>query len=161
VTYVTTDRFIADAKRSQMVLHGLLRGVTQEQAMSSRDGGDGWSVTEVVGHLRDYEGFFRGRVELMLEQDDPLLPAYNHEALAIERDYLHQDLRSMLADLLAKRRAFLTLFESLTPDQLQRGGVHPENGPIRVFDSLVQLTHHDLTHLDQLVKCLKLSEPLF
>ncbi len=160
MTYVTTDRFIADARRTQVILHGLLHGVSQQLAMDSRDGDDGWSVVEVVCHLRDYEGFFRGRVELMLDQDNPILPKYDHEALAIERDYQHQDLQEALSDLLEQRRAFLVLFESLSDEQLRREGVHPENGPIRVFDSLVQLTHHDLTHLDQITRCLKLSERL-
>jgi hypothetical protein len=160
VTYVTADRFIADARRTQVVLHGLLHGVSQQRAMDSRDGGDGWSVVEVVCHLRDFEGFFRGRVELMLDQDNPILPAYDQDALAIERDYQHQDVRVALAELLEQRRAFLVLFESFSEEQLQRDGVHPENGPIKIFDSLVQLTHHDLTHLDQIARCLGLSERL-
>ena len=160
VTYVTADRFIADARRTQVILHGLLHGVSQQRAMDSRDGEGGWSVIEIVCHLRDYEDFFRGRIELMLDQDNPMLPKYDHEALAIERDYQHQDLRAAMADLLDHRRAFLVLLERLTEDQLQRGGVHPEIGPIRAFDSLVQLTHHDLTHLDQIARCLNLSERL-
>jgi hypothetical protein len=160
VTYVTTDRFIANARRTQVILHGLLYGVTQERAMTARDGADGWSVMEVVCHLHDFEGFFRGRVELMLEQENPKLPKYDHEALAIERDYQHQDLRAVLADLLQRRRSFLELFEGLTEDQFQRGGEHPENGPIRVFDSLVQLTHHDVNHLEQITRCLELSDRL-
>jgi hypothetical protein len=160
VGYVTSDRFILDAKRTPVILHALLNGVTAERAMSATDGPDGWSVVQVVGHLRDFEGFFRGRVELMLSQDHPELPAYDHERLAIERDYQHLDLREVTADLLARRRGFLTLFESLAAAQWERGGVHPENGPITVFDALVQLTHHDLTHLDQIARCLGLADRL-
>lgn len=158
--FVTADRFIADARRTPVILHALLHGVTPERAMSATDGPDGWSVVQVLCHLRDFEGFFRGRVELMLAQENPDLPGYDHEALAIERDYQHQDLRAVFADLLEQRRAFTALFETLTPEQFARGGVHPENGPITVFDALVQLTHHDLTHLDQIARCLGLSDRL-
>lgn len=160
MTFVTPDRFITNARRTPVILHGLLNGVSQEQAMAATDGPDGWSVVEVVCHLRDFEGFFRHRVELMLREDNPELPAYDHEALAIERDYQHQSLRDALAVLLEERRGFLALFESLRPEQYARCGVHPENGPISVLDALVQLTNHDITHLDQITRCLGLSERL-
>jgi hypothetical protein len=160
MTYVTPDRFIVDASRTPVILNGLLAGISQEQAMSATDGPDGWSVTEVIGHLRDFEGFFHGRAEQMLAEENPDLPAYDHEALAIERDYRHQDLRAMFDDWLTQRRGFLRLFAELSPEQFKRTGIHPENGQITVFDSLVQLTHHDLTHIDQVARCLELSERL-
>jgi len=131
--------------------------VTRERAMEATDGPAGWSVVEVVCHLRDYEGFFRGRAEMMLLQEHPDLPAYDHEALAIERDYQHQDFRESLAVWLEERRLFISIFESLRPAQFARTGVHPENGPITVLDSLIQLTNHDITHIDQIARCLELS----
>jgi len=160
VTYVTVDRFILNARRTPVILHGLLHGVTRERAMEATDGPDGWSVVEVVCHLRDYEGFFRGRAEMMLFEENPDLPAYDHEALAIERDYQHQDLREALTVWLEERRLFISIFESLRPEQLARTGVHPENGPITVLDSLIQLTNHDITHIDQVTRCLELSDRL-
>jgi hypothetical protein len=158
--FVTADRFITDAKRTPVILHALVGGLTAERARSATDGPDGWSVIQVVCHLHDFDGFFQGRVELMLAQDEPELPGYDHEALAIERDYQHQDLPTVEADLIEHRRRFLTLFESLNDEQLARSGIHPENGRITVFDALVQLTHHDLTHLDQIARCLGLSDRL-
>ncbi len=37
------------------VLHGLLSGHTEQQARNARGGDEGWSVVEVVCHLRDVE----------------------------------------------------------------------------------------------------------
>lgn len=160
MTYVTPDRFIADARRTPVILNGLLSGLSPERAMEATDGPDGWSVVQVVCHLRDFEGFFRDRVEMMLANDAPALPRYDHEALAIERDYQHQNLVGVFADLLARRKGFLEFFESLTPEQFERTGIHPESGSITVFDALVQIIHHDLTHLDQIARCLGLSDRL-
>jgi len=159
-TFVTPDRFITNARRTPVLLHALLHGVTRERAMEATDGPDGWSVVEVVCHLRDFEGFFRHRAELMLTEDNPDLPAHDHEALAIDRDYQHQDLREAQAVLLEERRLFISLFESLRPEQFARSGIHPENGQITVMDSLIQLTNHDITHLDQIARCLDLSDRL-
>ena len=160
MTFITPDRFIADARRTPVILNGLINSLSPQRAMEATDGPDGWSVVEVVGHLRDFEGFFRDRIELILAEETPALPRYDHVALAIERDYQHQNLQAVFADLLAKRIAFLGLFESLNPEQFARSGVHPEAGPITVFDALVQIIHHDLTHLDQIVRCLGLSDRL-
>ena len=159
-TFVTPDRFITNARRTPVLLHALLHGVTRERAMEATDGPDGWSVVEAVCHLRDFESSFRDRAERMLAEENPTLPAYDHEALAIERDYQHQDLRAAMAILLEERRRFIALFESLRPEQFVRSGIHPENGRITVMDSLIQLTNHDVTHLDQIARCLELSNRL-
>lgn len=160
MTYVTPDRFIADARRTPVILNAFIGDLSADRAMEAKDGPEGWSVVEVVCHLRDFEGFFRGRVELMLAHETPALPRYDHEALAKERDYQHQNLQDVFADLLSQRIAFLELLGSLSPEQFSRTGIHPESGSISVFDALVQVIHHDLTHLDQIARCLGLSDRL-
>lgn len=157
MTFYTPDRLIGGMKRTPIVLRGLLSGVSQERAQAAMDGPDGWNVVEIVCHLRDFEGFFRGRAELMLNEDVPQLPAYDHLAIARERDYAHQDLRDALGVLAAERRRFIELLEGLDPDQWQREGVHPEAGPMRVIDSAFQVVLHDTDHMQQIARCLGLA----
>src|SRR3954471_15115258 len=122
MTYVTADRFIADARRTCNLLSGILEGVSDDDARDLRDGPSGWSIVEVVCHVRDFDEFFQNRAELMLQWENPELPAFDHEALAIERDYQHQSLWSALGDLFEHRSSFLALFESLGEDEWKRGG---------------------------------------
>lgn len=158
--WVSSGRYLAHMIRTPTILHGLLAGVSQERAQAATDGPDGWSVVQIVCHLRDFEGFFRGRVELMLNQDNPVLPAYDHEALAIERDYQNQDLRAALATLLEERRAYHSLFSSLRPEQWERVGQHPEAGPMSVLDAAIQVASHDVDHIEQIARCLDLAPRL-
>ena len=132
----------------------LLAPVSQEQAMTLRDGADGWTIVEVVCHLRDFDGFFRGRAELMLAEETPLLPAYDHEAIAIERNYNADRLTDAYDALLRSRAATQTLFAGLTEEQWERGGIHPEVGPFSLTDAAFQVSLHDQTHTEQILKIL-------
>src|SRR5215203_517450 len=68
------------------VIH-LLTPVSQERATTlrdARDGDKGWTVLEVLCHLRDFDNIFRMRAKIMRYQEFPTLPFYDHEKLAQE-----------------------------------------------------------------------------
>ena len=153
-------RFQRSLVRTPVILQGLLRDVDNEQARSATDGPDGWSVLQIVCHLRDFEGFFRGRAELALTQANPKLPAYDHEHIAIERDYQSQDLQNALATFIEERKRFLRLMQSLDDAQWARMGLHPELGWISVLDMAMQVTLHDIDHTEQITRCLGLVDRL-
>ncbi|MCU0499908.1 MAG: DinB family protein [Anaerolineae bacterium] len=130
----------------------VLKDLTPEQAVAYTDGPEGWSVVEVLCHVRDFNEIFLQRAQLMAAHDQPALQAYDHEALVVERDYKSQDFRAVYADLRAKREEAIRFFEALTPEQWERVGIHPEVGPITLMDSMIQVGHHDADHLEQLTR---------
>ena len=73
--------YIGTMAMTARTLGHLLAPVSQEQATTLRDGPEGWTTVEVVCHLRDFDGFFRGRAEMILAEETPNLPAYDHEAI--------------------------------------------------------------------------------
>ncbi len=154
MTYVNPERFQTALGRTRVILAALVADLSQSAAARATDGPDGWSVIEVVCHLRDFEGFFLGRAELMVTGGNPQLPAYDHEQLARERDYAHQELRQALRDYRRERERHLAFLAGLSPEQWSASGVHPEMGPITLLDQTVQVSLHDLDHTHQIVKCL-------
>ncbi len=76
------------------VLDALLEGCTQEQASAARGGDEGWSVVEVVCHLRDAEERALERMRLMRDNDNPVIPAYDQDTWARERNYAAANLRA-------------------------------------------------------------------
>jgi hypothetical protein len=51
-----TAKDLLDAFRATPdILEGLLEGCTEEQARAARGGDEGWSIVEVMCHLRDAE----------------------------------------------------------------------------------------------------------
>ncbi len=148
--------------RTFRTLNNIISEVSQEDATTYRDGGDGWTTLEVLCHLRDFDGYFYGRAVMMLEQDTPQLPAYDHELIAIENDYNAQDLQQVLQALKMSRERFIMFFKDLPEPAWERNGVHPERESFTMTDAAMQVATHDITHIEQITKILhqKLTEPM-
>jgi hypothetical protein len=139
------------------ILGVLLAPVDQATATSLRDPNDGargWTTLEATCHLRDYDEIFCRRVQMMLAQEYPMLPGYDHEQLAVQRAYNQQNLRAVYAGLLTSRTRFAALFAGLTEPQWQRAGVHPERGRFTLYDALFQVGQHDAVHMEQIGRIL-------
>ena len=151
------QRHIRLMKTTLDILGNVLAPVSQAVATSLRDGHDGpkgWTVIEVVCHLRDFDSFFQHRAELMLKLENPTLPAYDHEALAVERNYSSQDVHQAYTVLVESRRQLVEFFEGLTPEQWARAGIHPERGHFTMTDAVMQVGIHDCGHIEQITRIL-------
>ncbi len=132
----------------------ILRGVSADEARALRDGDDGWSIIEILCHLRDFDEIFYKRAVMMLEEPHPQLPGYDHEAMAIERAYQQDNLQEAYYALRASRQRFIQFFAALSPEQWERGGVHPERDSFTMTDAAMQVGLHDLDHLEQITRVL-------
>ena len=142
-------------RKTLMTIDNIIAPVSPQTATTYRDSGDGWTVLETLCHIRDFDGFFYGRALMMLEQPTPQLPAYDHDALAIERRYNEQNLRAVLEDLKASRERFITFFEGLSDEEWERDGIHPERGYFTMTDAAMQVVTHDIAHTEQITKILR------
>ncbi len=104
-------------ERTANTLDLFLAPLSRETATTLRDGGDGWTTTAMLGHLCDFDGFFQARAIMMIEQDTPHLPAYDHEAIAVAARYNEQDFRTVVAEFLRSRRETHAFFSGLTDEQ--------------------------------------------
>ena len=148
------ERHISAMRLSIAVLDHILAGVPDEKARRLRDGADGWSVIEILCHLRDFDEIFYRRAQMMVTEDQPQLPGYDHEAMAIEGGYQRETLVDALGVLKTSRQRFIGFFEALTPAQWERGGAHPERDSFSMTDAVMQVGLHDLDHLEQLTRVL-------
>jgi hypothetical protein len=142
------------SKKTLDILRNVLADVTPQQARTLRDGAHGWTVLEVVCHLRDFNDIFHDRAKLIRDQDRPNLPAYDHEALAVKGHYNAGDLATAFAALVDSRRAMIDTFKALTPEQWERAGIHPERGVFTMTDAALQVVAHDCDHTEQITRIL-------
>jgi hypothetical protein len=139
-------------------LTSLLEGISQEQAQSAKGGDEGWSVVEVVCHLRDAEEFALKRNTLMRDQENPDIIPYDQEKLAIERHYADQDLRQVLAAFIRLRLEHISLLENLPGEAWERPGQHREMGRITIFNHTLHMVCHDAIHCAQIARQLKTDD---
>jgi uncharacterized damage-inducible protein DinB len=126
-----------------------------EVSRNARDGGDGWTMREVMGHLRDFEAVFLERARLTLEQEMPDLPFPDPLQLVVEKAYNVDDLTDSFNVWAAARREHLALLEAVVEEDWERPANHPTRGRFTLTDQLFLTVWHDMNHIEQMAKILE------
>jgi hypothetical protein len=150
--YDTAGDLLDAFRAAPEVFEALLRDCTQEQARAARGGDEGWSVVEVLCHLRDAEERGIARMRAMRDQDEPQLPAYDQERWAKERNYADADLREALGAFLRFRAQHIAELAALPPEGWERTGLHEEQGRITIAAHTAHLVSHDFIHAAQIAR---------
>lgn len=154
-TNFVKQRFVALIRNTTKVIGNVLQGVSQEEATTYRDGPDGWTVTEIVCHVRDFGVIYHERAKQVLTEDNPTFPRVDQEALARERHYNDQNVQQAYAELAANYEAIAAFFEGITDEAAwDRIGQHPEQGPYTLNKILMQVGTHTTMHIEQMTRVL-------
>ncbi|MDQ3781020.1 MAG: DinB family protein [Chloroflexota bacterium] len=110
----------------------------------------GWGVVENLCHLRDWEEVFLHRLHQVLKEDHPVLPVYDDELWAIERDYRGEDPTKVFEQFRATRKELVSQLEGLDDDGWNRTGQHQSRGDVSVRWLAESVLDHGETHLAQI-----------
>ena len=130
-------------------LADLVSDLSEEQLTELYLDGE-WSIAQNVHHTADSHMNSYIRLKLMLTEENPTLKPYAEAAWAQFPDATPPDFELTFQLLRGLHGRWLTVFESLTEEQWQRPGYHPENGQICVEDLLTGYAEHCQAHLDQI-----------
>jgi len=123
----------------------------RKDALRERPSAECWSVVEQICHLRDIEQEgYRVRIQRILTESNPSLPDIAGDQLAIERNYVDQDLGLALEAFIDARAENFHAIRGLSVNQLNRTGVYEGFGPVTLLELLVKLQDHDSGHIDEL-----------
>lgn len=136
------------------ILGYIVHTVSHEQATTYRDGGDGWTVLEVVGHLLDYEEIFLQRARLTVEQDNPELPFPNQDELVAANNYNAQRLPDVFARWCDARAHLVAYFSERSESDWERSARHPTRGAFTLGNQLALMVWHDMNHFEQIAHIL-------
>jgi len=136
-------------------LEGVLAGIDDDAAQRARGGDEGWSVVEVVCHLRDAEERAAERMRMIRDEDDAQLAGYDQDAWAVERGYAADDLREALAAFSRHRASHVAALRALPAEAWGRAGTHDEWGRVTIENHTIHIATHDVQHLAQVARALR------
>ena len=115
-----------------------------------------WSANECVGHLLESERRgFAGRIRQILAAPihaPAALEAWDPPAVAEARRDHERPGAELAAEFVELRAASVAQVRALDPSDLDRQGIHPTVGVLRVRDVLGEWVHHDRNHIRQLLE---------
>lgn len=110
-----------------------------------RPGPTTWSALEYGAHVRDVCRIFTTRVQLMLDQDDPVFTNWDQDATALAERYDRQDPATVSAELAEAGEELATAYSRVGHDEWARTGQR-SNGSTFTVETLGQYALHDLFH---------------
>jgi hypothetical protein len=153
-TISAQDRTMATATIAAMPgqLQAAVKGLDREQLDTPyREGG--WTIRQTVHHIADSHMNAYIRLRLALTEDWPTLKPYDEAAWATLRDATSAPVGWSVELLESLHARWVMVLDSLTPEQWERGGVHPENGRLTI-DVLTQIyawhSRHHVAHITRL-----------
>lgn len=109
-----------------------------------------WCVNECVGHLIEAEKRgFSGRIRDILAGTP--LHSWDQVQVARERRDCDRVSQSLWMEFMGLRHDSIALVRSLRAEDLERAGMHPKVGELRVGGLLQEWVHHDRNHTRQIL----------
>jgi uncharacterized damage-inducible protein DinB len=140
-------------ERTPLTLEQLLSGLSDEW-LNVNEGEGTWTVTEVVEHLIEGErSNWIPRLEFILQEGDskpfPAFDRFAHLNQKAEKsiDQRLLEIKTIRAQSIAKLRAL-----SEPELNLERTGLHPAFGAVKIRELLSTWVVHDLTHMSQILR---------
>jgi uncharacterized damage-inducible protein DinB len=134
----------------------VLERASDAELKTIRDGGNGWTPAEVLGHLKDFEHVFVRRAHMTMEQEMAALPFPDHEALVVQGKFNDIDVWPVYEEWAATRRSLIALFEGISDEALwEKPAAHPKRGPFTLNDQLFLTVWHDMNHIEQMIHTLQ------
>jgi uncharacterized damage-inducible protein DinB len=139
----------------------IIENSTDEILVTRREKPEGWTAAEVVGHLLDCERLFLERARLIQTQDLPDLPFPPQDDEVRAGKYNERSPQSILDEWRKTREEFLKYVGAIESEEAwAREGKHPTGkfGPFSQIDMLFLEAWHDMRHIRQITRILKMVE---
>jgi hypothetical protein len=123
-----------------------------DEAQLSRPATDGgWSIRQIVSHLRYAEGVLNFRVELMAREDNPSLESQAVFNWSDNESENPEVTAEMFRTYQESRSRTLAILDGLSAWAWLRKGYHTEFGPVTILQQASYFSTHEQTHLASLL----------
>jgi rubrerythrin len=123
-----------------------------ESQLSSPALDGGWSMRNIITHLFDAERVLQFRINLMLEQENPLLKSLAVFDWATNEKERPATTQEILSEYTASRQSTLTRLEAIHLSDWWRMGFHQEFGVVTVRQQASYFAMHEIIHLPSIAR---------
>ncbi|GAC1396199.1 MAG: hypothetical protein NVSMB65_15360 [Chloroflexota bacterium] len=149
---LTSEQVLSLLAAAPPRIAALTAGLEPEQLHTTPPDG-GWSVRDVLAHLRACADVWGDCIGAMLTHDAPTLRAVNPRTWIKGTDYVDQEFATSLQDFARQRAALLAILQPLAPDDWSRAARVTGAGAVlrRTVLSYAQwMARHERPHLKQI-----------
>ena len=122
------------------------------EAAPAGAGSGGWTVVEIVCHMRDAELVLAHRLDRILHEQKPRFEAFDPDAVAGRGNYASTPLGEALAGFADARAHTVRVLEPITGADWSRAGIRANGDAVTVQELAAYWVAHDAQHLEQLVQ---------
>ena len=127
----------------------LLEGLPEELLSRVPDDG-GWAIRNIVSHLRDAQGVLSFRLNLLLEQDNPVLESKAVFEWATKEEGRPPTTQEIFDTYKASRQEIVARLDAIPLGHWWRTGRHEEFGTVTLRQQVSYFATHEATHLPQI-----------
>ena len=146
-------------EKNLLNMEHLINTITDPAAFDKRDGDDGWTISEVLGHLGDVDSYFSARARALAENNDPPPSSGRSQDEQVkDAGYAEQNALDLFEKWKQVRLPYHALLASLPEDDeevWERPGRDADGGGFTLNDQLILGAYHDLDHMHQIVKIIR------
>ncbi len=150
MTEAEREELINSEANTPLEIKRLLEGLSPSETRWKPESGE-FSVLENICHLRDIEAEgYSVRIKRILADDNPFLEDIDGAAIAKERDYNSQELKSAVDAFTKTREENIRILRGLSFEQLVRIGTFQDSGQVTLERLVEMIKEHDDVHIAEL-----------
>jgi hypothetical protein len=139
-------------ERTPQVVSLLLKNLSSSW-VDQNEGGDTWTVFDVVGHyIHGEKTDWIPRMNIILNEEDKRFVPFDRFAQFSESE--GKTLNQLLDEFAALRKENISKLKAVILDEatLNKKGIHPQFGEVSLKELLSSWVVHDLTHINQITR---------
>ena len=137
-------------EKTPEIIAAAVKGL-EESVLRYKPAPNKWSILEILAHLSDVELVWGYRIRQAIADKEPTFATIDQDDWAHNLGYLEVSPEECLTLYKTNRRVNVRLLRRLTPDNLAKGGFHPElKRKFTLAEIVERLTSHDPNHLGQI-----------
>ena len=111
-----------------------------------------WAVIELLAHLPDVDRYYLSQAKQLRDVPGHMFVYFDEEAWARENpDAIERDARAVKLAMAGAHDEVVRWAGSLTPEELDRAGGHPQRGAVTVREMVQRIAGHDRSHTQQVL----------